>query len=41
VTPHQGEMATIEGVPYQNPETWGMGDFREVQLADRVWELEK
>jgi hypothetical protein len=41
VTLHQGEMATIEGVPYQNTETWGMGDFREVQLADRVWQLEK
>ena len=41
VTLHQGEMATIEGVPYQNPETWGMSDFREVQLADRVWRLEK
>lgn len=41
VTLHQGEMATIEGVPYQNPATWGMGDYREVQLADRVWQLEK
>jgi len=41
VTLHQGEMATIEGVPYQNPETWGMSDFREVQLADRVWQLER
>jgi len=41
VTLHQGEMATIEGVPYQNPETWGMGDYREVQLADRIWQLER
>ena len=40
-TLHQGEMATVEGVPYQNPATWGMGDYREVQLADRVWRLEK
>ena len=41
VTLHQGEMATIEGVPYENPETWGMSDFREVQVADRIWRLEK
>lgn len=41
VTLHQGEAATVEGVPYQNPETWGMGDFREVQLAERVWQLER
>jgi hypothetical protein len=36
-----GEWATIEGVPYQNPVTWGMEDYREVQLAERVWQLEK
>jgi|SRR6266850_228214 len=40
-TPHQGEMATVDGVPYRNPATWGMGDYREVQLADRIWRLEK
>jgi hypothetical protein len=40
-TPHQGEMATVDGVPYQNPATWGMGDYREVQLADHIWRLEK
>jgi hypothetical protein len=41
VTLHQGETATIEGVPYQNPATWGMENFREVQTADRIWRLEK
>lgn len=41
VTLHQGETATIEGVPYQNPATWGMGNFQEIQIADRVWRLEK
>jgi len=40
-TPHQGEMATVEGVPYHNPATWGMGDYQEVRLADRIWQLER
>lgn len=34
-----GEMATVEGVPYQNDEGWGLGNAREVPLADRVWQL--
>ncbi|HEV2763879.1 MAG TPA: hypothetical protein VGV38_12935 [Pyrinomonadaceae bacterium] len=38
--PHHGERAVADGVPYQNPETWGLGDRRDVQLADRVWRLE-
>jgi hypothetical protein len=38
--PFHGEKATVEGVPYQNDEGWGLGDAREVQLADRVWQLE-
>jgi hypothetical protein len=40
VRPFHGEMATVEGVPYRNDEDWGLGNFREVQLADRVWQLE-
>jgi hypothetical protein len=40
VQPHHGEWATIEGVPYQNGDNWGLGDCGEVQLADRVWRLE-
>ena len=39
VRPFHGEMATVEGVPYLNGEDWGLGNAREVQLADRVWEL--
>lgn len=39
VRPHHGEMANVEGVPYQNDENWGLGNAREVQLADRIWEL--
>jgi hypothetical protein len=41
VLPHHGEAATIEGIPYHNPSTRGLGDSREIQLADRVWRLEK
>ena len=38
--PHHGEAATIEGVPYHNPDDWGLGNRREVQLEERVWRLE-
>jgi len=40
IQPHHGEMATVEGVPYHNGEEWGLGNCREVQLAERVWRLE-
>ncbi len=40
VQPHHGEHASTEGVPYQNSDNWGLGDSREVQLAERVWRLE-
>ena len=40
VRPFHGEMATVEGVPYENDENWGLGSAREVQLAERVWRLE-
>lgn len=39
VQPHHGEWATIEGVPYQNDDDWGLANLREVQLSERVWEL--
>jgi hypothetical protein len=39
VRPFHGEMATVEGVPYQNSDEWGLGTARESQLADRVWQL--
>jgi hypothetical protein len=35
-----GEMATVEGVPYQNPDDWGLGNARERELGERVWQLE-
>jgi hypothetical protein len=40
VQPHHGEWATPEGVPYYNPEDWGLGSLREVEIAERVWRLE-
>jgi hypothetical protein len=40
IQPHHGEMATIEGVPYHNPDGWGLGNRRQVQLAERIWRLE-
>jgi hypothetical protein len=39
VRPFHGETATLEGVPYQNGDDWGLGTAREEQLADRVWRL--
>ncbi len=38
--PHHGEQASAEGVPYFNDENWGLGDHREVAMADRVWRIE-
>lgn len=40
VQPHHGELATIEGVPYQNGSDWGLGNRREIQLDERVWQIE-
>jgi hypothetical protein len=40
IQPHHGEMAIVEGVPYHNGGEWGLGNCREVQLAERVWRLE-
>ncbi len=40
IQPHHGEMATPEGVPYRNDENWGLGNYTEVAIADRVWRIE-
>jgi len=40
IQPHHGEFATPEGVPYHNPDDWGLGNLTEVQIAERVWRLE-
>lgn len=41
IQPHHGEMATPEGVPYQNSDDWGLGHMKEVEIAERVWELKQ
>jgi hypothetical protein len=38
--PHHGEAATPDGVPYQNPDDWGLGSCNETKIAERVWQLE-
>jgi hypothetical protein len=40
VQPHHGELATLEGVPYQNDPGWGLGDRSETQLDERVWQID-
>lgn len=40
IQPHHGELATPEGVPYTNSEDWGLGNLKEVEIAERVWRLE-
>lgn len=39
VRPFHGEMATVEGVPYENRDDWGLGSAQQEQLAERVWQL--
>jgi hypothetical protein len=40
VQTHHGELATLEGIPYQNNENWGLADRTERQISERVWLLE-
>ena len=40
--PHHGESASWEdGLPYQNDENWGLDDYKEIQLSERVWQLQR
>lgn len=39
VQAHHGEWAPMDGIPYDNPETWGLGDREEVEIAERIWLL--
>lgn len=39
VQPHHGDWATLDGVPYQNPDDWGLGNLKEIEIAERVWQL--
>lgn len=40
VRPHHGEAAHLEDIPYRNGDDWGLGNAREIELAERVWRLE-
>jgi len=40
IQPHHGETATPEGVPYHNADDWGLGNAKEIEIAERVWRLE-
>jgi hypothetical protein len=40
VRPHHGERASLEGVPYQNSDDWGLANCTEKKIAERVWVLE-
>lgn len=37
--PHHGELATPDGVPYHNPEDWGLGDSEEVEISERIYQI--
>jgi hypothetical protein len=37
IRPHHGEWATLEGLPYENDENWGLADRTETEIAERVW----
>lgn len=39
IQPHHGEWATVEGVPYENPDDWGLGNLREEEISERVYRL--
>lgn len=34
------EFPRQQGIPYRNPENWGLADASEVEIAERVWKLE-
>jgi len=39
VQAHHGEWATMDGIPYRNPDDWGLADREETEIAERVWLL--
>jgi len=39
--PHHGQLWDYrEGVPYDNPDTWGLADAQEEEIGERVWWIE-
>lgn len=39
IRPWQGEVASLEGIPYSNPPDWGLRGAVETPIAERVWRL--
>lgn len=39
IQPHHGENASLDGIPYINSENWGLTDYTENQIGERVWLL--
>jgi len=39
IQPHHGEAATLEGVPYTNKSNWGLIDFPQTQIGERIWQV--
>jgi len=37
VQPHHGELATVHGVPYENGYDWGLANYCDKMIGERVW----
>lgn len=37
---HHGEFAPLDNLPYENDADWGLGNRREVAIAERIWRIE-
>lgn len=35
--PHHGEIATVQGVPYENSYDWGLTNYHDKLIGERVW----
>ena len=38
--PHHGERATMDNLPYLNNDSWGFGDCKQIQIGERIWQLD-
>ncbi len=36
---HHGDWAPLDGLPYRNPDDWGLAAFRELPIGERVWRV--
>ena len=39
VQAHHGEWAPMDGIPYANPDSWGLAEREEIKIAERIWLL--